>query len=64
MIVFGVDVPLPEIMLIMSIITMIILLEAIIVVGMILKQLNKMKKASAPGIQPVSSEPNRQLFSK
>ena len=44
MIVFGVDIPLVEIIFTMSIIIFILLIESIIVVMVLIKQMNKTKK--------------------
>tara|TARA_Y100000310_G_scaffold316956_1_gene369279 strand:+ start:799 stop:1017 length:219 start_codon:yes stop_codon:yes gene_type:complete len=44
MIVFGVDIPLVEIIFTMSIIIFILLVESIVVVMVLLKQMNKSKK--------------------
>ncbi|MAG73143.1 hypothetical protein CL620_02435 [archaeon] len=44
MLVFGIDVPLVEIILVFAIIMFILLVEAIIVIGMLMSQMNKTKK--------------------
>ena len=46
MIVFGIDIPLVEIIFVMSIIMIILLVESIIVVMLLIKQMNKNKKLS------------------
>ncbi|MBI2572604.1 hypothetical protein HYV86_01980 [Candidatus Woesearchaeota archaeon] len=43
MLVFGIDIPLIEILLIFSIIIFILFVEAIIVIALLMSQLNKMK---------------------
>jgi len=44
MLVFGVDVPLVEVVITLSIIVFIILIEAIIVIGILIKQSNKSRQ--------------------
>ena len=44
MLVFGVDVPLMEMMLAFAIIIFLLLIEAIVVIALLVKQLNKTKK--------------------
>lgn len=44
MLVFGVDIPLVEVILVFMIITFIMLVEAIIVIALLIKHLNKTKK--------------------
>lgn len=46
MLVFGVDIPLVELLLVFAIITIILLIEAIILVGLFMKQMNKAHKLS------------------
>ncbi len=43
MLVFGIDIPLIEILLVFSIIIFILLIEAIVVIAILMSQLNKMK---------------------
>ena len=47
MLVFGIDIPLVEVILVFSILIFIILLEALIIIIIMTKQLNKMKQASS-----------------
>ena len=44
MLVFGIDIPLVEVILVFALIIFIILLEAIVIIAMMVKQLNKTKK--------------------
>jgi len=44
MLVFGVDVPLVELVLVIVVIMFVLLIEALVVIGMLLSQMNKMKK--------------------
>lgn len=46
MLVFGVDIPLVEIILGLAIIVFILLVESIVIIGMLVKQTNKTKKLS------------------
>ncbi len=46
MLVFGVDIPLVEVILVMAIIIFILLIETIIVLSLLVTQLNKAKKLS------------------
>lgn len=46
MLVFGVDVPLIEVVLGLSIVIFVLLFEAIIIVSLLIKQLNKAKKVT------------------
>ncbi|HIJ10929.1 TPA: hypothetical protein HA278_02625 [Candidatus Woesearchaeota archaeon] len=47
MLIFGVDVPLVEIILVFAIILFILLVEAIVIIGMLISQMNKTKKLSS-----------------
>ncbi|MBI2661994.1 hypothetical protein HYX11_00870 [Candidatus Woesearchaeota archaeon] len=44
MLVFGVDVPLVELVLVIALIMFVLLIEALVVIGMLLSQMNKTKK--------------------
>ena len=44
MLVFGIDIPLVEVILVFALIIFIILLEAIVIIALMVKQLNKTKK--------------------
>lgn len=44
MLVFGVDIPLVEVVLAFSIIVFILLAEAVVIIALLMKQLSKMKK--------------------
>ncbi|PIN73298.1 hypothetical protein COV20_03650 [Candidatus Woesearchaeota archaeon CG10_big_fil_rev_8_21_14_0_10_45_16] len=44
MIVFGVDVPLVEIVLVFAIIVFILLIESLVVIGLLMSQMNKSRK--------------------
>jgi len=46
MLVFGVDIPLVEVIFALAIIIFLILVESIVVIAMLLKQMNKSKKLS------------------
>jgi hypothetical protein len=47
MLVFGIDIPLVEVILVFSILVFIILFEALVIIILMTKQLNKMKQASS-----------------
>ena len=46
MLVFGIDIPLVEVIIVFSILVTIILFEALVIIILMMKQLNKMKQAS------------------
>ena len=46
MLVFGLDIPLVEVIFALALIIFILLIEAVIVIGLLLKQMNKTKKLS------------------
>lgn len=49
--VFGVDVPLIELLLVFGVIVFLLLLEAVVVIGILVKQLQKTKQLSALTVQ-------------
>jgi len=49
--VFGVDVPLIELLLVFGVIIFLLLIEAIVVIGILVKQLQKTKQLSALTVQ-------------
>ncbi len=49
--VFGVDVPLIELLLVFGVIIFLLLLEAVVVIGILVKQLQKTKQLSALTVQ-------------
>jgi len=44
MLVFGIDIPLVEVILVVGLILFILLVEALVVIGMLMNQMNKMKQ--------------------
>ena len=44
MLVFGIDIPLVEVVLVIGLIMFILLVEALVVIGMLMNQMNKMKQ--------------------
>ena len=44
MLVFGIDIPLVEVILVIGLILFILLIEALVVIGMLMNQMNKMKQ--------------------
>ncbi len=44
MLVFGIDIPLVEVILVVGLIIFILLVEALVVIGMLMNQMNKMKQ--------------------
>jgi UPF0716 family protein affecting phage T7 exclusion len=44
MLVFGIDIPLVEVLLVVGFIMFILLVEALVVIGMLMNQMNKMKQ--------------------
>ena len=49
--VFGVDVPLIELLLVFGVIIFLLLIEAVVVIGILVKQLQKTKQLSALTVQ-------------
>ena len=49
--VFGVDVPLIELLLVFGVIVFLLLIEAVVVIGILVKQLQKTKQLSALTVQ-------------
>ena len=49
--VFGVDVPLIELLLVLGVIIFLLLIEAVVVIGILVKQLQKTKQLSALTVQ-------------